>query len=151
MHCHSSLPNDLRPGGIGRCADCATRFACIGSGLATEPLRRLATLLSRSERLLPGSHLYRPGDAADYQFHVRTGTIKTYVLSANGDERVTGFYLAGEVLSNSQIEGARTEGAVALETATVCRLRIKDIGRLEEIDRLPALMLKMAQQDTRRG
>ncbi|MGI9327265.1 MAG: Crp/Fnr family transcriptional regulator [Pseudomonadales bacterium] len=108
----------------------------------------LPEILSCSEVLKPGSHLFRPGDPADVQYHVRSGALKTYALNAQGDERVTGFYLPGEVLSNSQIEGRRREGAIALETATVCRLRLQDVGRLQDVAALPMLMTKLSQRET---
>ncbi len=108
---------------------------------------QLPQVLSCSEVLKPGAHLFRAGDPADVLYHVRSGTLKTYALNDQGDERVTGFYLPGDMLGNSLGQGRRREGAVALETATVCRLRTSDLLRLQEICGLPALLTKLAERE----
>ena len=48
--------------------------------------RLLATSVPR--RLAPGEHLFSRGDAAAYSFLLRSGCVKLYRLSAEGDEKI---------------------------------------------------------------
>ena len=75
-----------------------------------------------------GEHIFREGDEADALYVVRSGSIKSYLISNDGEEQVLGFYLPGDVfgLDGSPSQG-RMSSAVTLETSTVCRLPIVDL------------------------
>ncbi|MCP4188711.1 MAG: helix-turn-helix domain-containing protein [Gammaproteobacteria bacterium] len=84
---------------------------------------------SKSNRGIKASeHVFREGDDFNSFCVVRSGSIKSYLISNDGEEQVLGFYLPGEVfgLDGSAIQG-RMSSAITLETSTVCRLPIEDI------------------------
>ncbi len=87
----------------------------------------MPTYMACSDAIDRGVHLYRAGDPAIAQLHIRSGMVKTYVISASGDEWVTGLFLPGEVVGLGHSDGIYTESAVALECVSVCVLQEKDL------------------------
>ncbi len=84
---------------------------------------QLDNIIRRGRPLKRGEHLYRASDNFESVFAVRSGAIKTYVVSPDGEEQVTGFYMPGEVLGMDGISTAHhVSNAKALETATVCEI-----------------------------
>jgi CRP/FNR family transcriptional regulator len=140
---------DRMASAVERCRDCATRATCLGAGLDGPELAVLPQLLTCSELLPESTHLFRAGDLADCHYHVRSGMLKSYTINAEGDESVTGFYLPGEIMGSAQSQGVHTHSAMTLETASVCRLKVSDIPRLDEIDRLSGLFVQIAEHQTR--
>ncbi len=132
-----------------RCAECATAPHCLAADAQDDALRRLPGLLATSRVLQTGQHLFRAGDLADAHYYVRSGSFKTYTLTARGRERVTDFYLPGDVLSTTADRGYRVDSAVALETAMACRLSNSDVTKLEKLNCLPRYFAKQAARETR--
>jgi CRP/FNR family transcriptional regulator len=94
-----------------------------------------------------GDYLYREGDAADRCFVVRSGVYETYTQNAVGDEYITGFYYPGELVGmNGQADGRHVDSAVALDTATACRLLIADLPALWTIGAGPGFVRMLAEQ-----
>ena len=91
-----------------------------------------------------GAYIYRAGDPAQAQYHLRSGMVKTYVINAEGDEYVTGFYLPGEIFGTVHMDGSYGESAVALETTSVCELQDEAITELAQLGLAPALLKHMA-------
>ena len=110
-----------------RCTRCPTRKACVASSLSAEEQALVPTYMSCSDAIDRGEHLYRAGDTAVAQFHVRSGMVKTYVISASGDEWVTGLFLPGEVVGLARTDGVYAESAIALECVSVCVLKEDDL------------------------
>jgi len=84
--------------------------------------------LKTNRGIKAGEHIYREGDSANALYVVRSGSIKSYLISNDGEEQVLGFYLPGDVFG---LDGSEELGwmssAITLETATVCRLPIDDL------------------------
>lgn len=119
----------------GRCVECPTRNACVAAYLSPEEQAALPTYVSCSDAIAPGQHLYRVGDPFGCQFHIRSGMVKTYAISAEGDEWVTGFHLPGDVIGVAQAGGLHSESAIALETSSTCMLAEADIGNSAQLTR----------------
>ncbi len=105
-----------------RCRECPTRTVCLAAQVDDAQLDELPELFRCDEPLASGAHLYHADDPAVAQYHVRSGMFKTYVINAEGDEYVTGFYLPGDILGHVHKQGCHAESAVALDTASVCAL-----------------------------
>ena len=118
-----------------RCEECPTRGACVASYLDPHERATLPSHLVCSDPISEGTHLFRAGDPVELQFHIRSGFIKTYSISAEGDEWVTGFYLPGDVLGFVQQDGLHTESAVTLETSSACLLNEEDLGKNAQLTR----------------
>ena len=105
------------------CNDCSLSPICLPLAVAPAQLDELDRIIHRGRPLKRGEHLFRAADDFQAVYAVRSGALKTYVLSDEGDEQVTGFYLPGEVLGMDGISTAHhVSNAKALETATVCEI-----------------------------
>jgi CRP/FNR family transcriptional regulator len=105
-----------------RCRICPTRTVCLASFVPDEQVDELPGLFQCSDAMAAGEHLYHAGDEVIRQCHVRSGMVKTYVINAEGDEYVTGFYLPGEIVGHHHVDGRHVESAVALQTTTICEI-----------------------------
>ena len=134
-------PSAVRAG----CADCLLSPECPAgmSGVGERDIDVSVRVLHRGDRLF--------GDGAPFDnvYMVRSGSLKTCIASASGDEQVTGFYSPGHLVGLDAIHAGRyASSAVALETASVCCLPYEPLCRLST--RLPQvqrrLLVKMSQR-----
>lgn len=81
----------------------------------------MAALASATPRTLCcGQHLFWTGDPVTELWAVQRGSLKTYQLSSDGDERVSGFFFAGDIVGWDALAcGSFRASAVALEPTTV--------------------------------
>jgi CRP/FNR family transcriptional regulator, anaerobic regulatory protein len=104
-----------------RCSTCAMQSLCMPSDLSAPELARLDSMISTSRQIKRGEALYRAGDAFRSVYAVRAGCFKTVIMHRDGQEQVTGFHLAGEVLGLDGVSADRHGcDAIALEDSTVC-------------------------------
>ncbi|MBI1397885.1 MAG: fumarate/nitrate reduction transcriptional regulator Fnr [Betaproteobacteria bacterium] len=120
------------------CSTCGLRELCLPVGLAEAELERLDDLIQVRRTAKKGQSIYRSGDAFAALYAVRSGFFKTTILSEDGRDQVTGFYMGGEIVG---MDGIGTElhtcDAVALEDSEVC---VIPFSRLEDLSRqVPAL------------
>ena len=105
------------------CSDCSLNSICLPVAVQEKELNQLDSIIKRSKPLKKGEHLFRAGDPFGSIYAVRSGSIKTYSVTEDGEEQVTGFYLPGEVLG---IDGINTNNhsnsGKALEAAAVCEI-----------------------------
>lgn len=68
-----------------------------------------------------GTHVFRMGETFDAVYSVRSGAVKTYRITEDGDQQVTGFYMPGDVFGLESIEAdVYANSAVALDTSCIC-------------------------------
>jgi len=113
------------------CASCCLQGVCLPCGLTARDLDRFGQVVATKRRVARGTFLYRDGDTFEYLYAVRSGTFKTLCVSRHGDEKITGFHLAGELLGLEAISAGRYGcGAVALEDGEVCALPFAALEKL---------------------
>jgi CRP/FNR family transcriptional regulator len=103
-------------------------------------------------RVARGSALYRSGDAFESVYAVRSGSFKSVGVSRNGDEKVIGLHLPGEVMGLDAINRQRHGyDAVALEDSEVCVISYTRLTRLAlQIPELQTQLLRMLSGDISR-
>lgn len=105
------------------CNDCSLSPVCLPVAVKDQDIDRLDDMIRRSKPLKKGEHLFAASDEFRSIFAVRSGAIKTYSVTEEGEEQVTGFYLPGEILGVDGIgSNAHTNSAKALETSAVCEI-----------------------------
>ena len=105
------------------CTDCSLNPICLPVAVNETQLEELDKIIKRSKPLKKGEHLFRASDPFASIYAVRSGTIKTYSVTEDGEEQVTGFYLPGEILGVDGIStNIHSNSAKALETAAVCEI-----------------------------
>jgi len=120
------------------CTDCSLSPLCIPIAVRDDEIAELDSIIKRSRPLRKGEHLFRPSDAFQSVFAVRSGAFKTYTLTEEGEEQVTGFYLPGEILGMDGLStNLHSNAAKALESSSVCEI---PFGKLEVLSvRIPTL------------
>ncbi|PKM22732.1 MAG: Crp/Fnr family transcriptional regulator [Gammaproteobacteria bacterium HGW-Gammaproteobacteria-14] len=120
------------------CNDCSLSPICLPLAVSLSELDQLEDIMRRGRPLKRGEHLYRASDPFESVYAVRSGAVKSYVLSEEGEEQVTGFYLPGEIIGMDGISTAHhMSSAKTLETSSVCEI---PFGRLEELSsKIPTL------------
>ena len=143
----ASIPiaeNNVRE--LTRCELCPTQKACLAQQATPSQQQCLADNLRVVSPLHAGVYLYRAGTQVQGQYHIRSGMVKTFVTTTAGEECVTGFYMAGETLSSGRCSGVHSESAVALETASLCRLDTEAVEHLGRQGLSVAMLENQAEQ-----
>lgn len=124
------------------CRDCSIAALCLPMGLRPDDVDRLDAIVKRNRPLQRGDHLFRGGETFRQLYVVKTGTVKTFTQSNEGDEQVVGFHLPGEILGLDAIQdGQHGCSARALETTAICELPFE---RLEDLAaNIPSLQHQM--------
>ncbi len=122
------------------CSTCSLSSLCLPVSLNMTEMERLDDIIEKSRPLKKGEHLFHQGDAFTSVYAVRAGTIKSYTLTNEGEEQITGFYFPGELVGMSGVDGVTYPvSAKVLETTTVCEIpfeRLDDLaGQMPELRR----------------
>ncbi|MGZ9898367.1 electron transport transcriptional regulator EtrA [Shewanella gaetbuli] len=141
------MPNDLkiRRPNTGSCAihchDCSMGALCIPFTLDNAELDKLDNIIERKKPVQKGDQIFKSGDSLRALYAIRSGTIKSYTITEQGDEQITGFHLAGDVIGFDGIHSQMHQSfAQALETSMVCEIPY------ETLDELSGTMPKLRQQ-----
>jgi CRP/FNR family transcriptional regulator len=125
---------------------------CLPMGLDDEDMGRLDAIIGRRRKIPRDATLYRMGDLFTNLYAIRLGHFKTYQVDVGGEQQITGFQMAGELLGMDAISADRHHcDAVALEDSEVCEI---PFPRLEELfGHIPTLLhhfhRMMSQEITR--
>ena len=105
------------------CSECSLTDLCLPHGMEVDELEALEQFIKRLPPLQPGQHLYRAGDAGHSLFAVRSGCLKSYCTTEDGEEQVLGFTLPGELVGLDGLNNGRyASNSIVLETTSVCGL-----------------------------
>lgn len=135
-----------------RCANCNLRELCLPVGLIQKDMERLDQIIRKRKRVEKGDLLYRQGSPFTRLYAVRLGHFKTYQVTRNGQQHITGFQMAGEILGLDAISsGTHQCDAKALEDSEVCEILYSELEQL--FVEIPALLHQfhrlMSQEITR--
>ena len=122
------------------CSTCTLERLCLCARFSRHDERRLLENARLARPLLAGEHVFRAGDPFDSVFAVRSGWLKTFARRLDGEERVIGFQLPGDLLGLDAIDsGTHPLHAVALTDTRICRIPFATISRMTETN--PELQL----------
>lgn len=114
---------------------------CIPVALNSNELDQLDDIIERKKPIQKGELIFKSGDELKSLFAIRSGTIKSYTITEQGEEQITGFHLAGDVVGFDGISSNSHQSfAQALETSMVCEIPFTTL------DDLSATMPKLRQQ-----
>ncbi len=113
------------------CIGCRLSSICLPIALQSQDLEKLDSIIQRSRPLHKGDHAYRQRQPFSSVYAVRSGALKAYSITDDGQEQVTGFYLPGEVFGMDGVCRDRyASSAVALETSAICEIPFERLGEL---------------------
>ena len=100
-------------------------------GLDASDLDKLEVLIERKKPLQPREGVFLSGEPFTSIYAVRSGSIKSFCIDADGREQVTGFYFPGELfgwhgLANEHYQNT----AIALETTSLCEIPYEKLDNL---------------------
>lgn len=131
IHTEPTRPDTQHMRAPDFCSPCALHDLCrpeVDSSQAPLPLDRVT---KRSVILNKGEFLYRVGDPFRAIFLIQSGSVKTSIVSHNGDTQVLRFALPGELLGVNAIATARHPSeAVALDATRLCELSFTQLMTL---------------------
>lgn len=132
----------IQSGGCAiHCQDCSISQLCIPFTLNEHELDQLDNIIERKKPIQKGQTLFKAGDELKSLYAIRSGTIKSYTITEQGDEQITGFHLAGDLVGFDAIgTGHHPSFAQALETSMVCEIPF------ETLDDLSGKMPNLRQQ-----
>ncbi len=132
--------NILAPNKVGEthCSTCSLSSLCLPIALEKADLEALDNVIKRGRPIQKGELLFKQGDPFKAVYAIRTGAIKTFTVASSGEEQITGFHLASELVGLSGYsEDTYPLSAKALETTTVCELPLEQLESL--CDEMPGL------------
>jgi CRP/FNR family transcriptional regulator len=129
-HCHHDFQIS--------CSNCRLSQICLPIALEATDIDKLDSIIQRGRPLHKGDHVFRQDEPFKAVYAVRSGTLKSYSTTGNGQEQVTAFYFPGEILGMDGISKNRhPSSAIALETAAICEIPFELLGDLSI--RIPSL------------
>ncbi|MFT5657180.1 MAG: CRP/FNR family transcriptional regulator [Gammaproteobacteria bacterium] len=143
---------------IHDCHSCDPRGGCLAAAMMTFP-GQVSAVRQSNRTNKPNEHLFREGDESSGLYVIKSGSVKLYLTTDDGEEQVLGFYLRGDVIGIDGQEHERSHSsAVTLETTSVCKLplsQFSDQGRgrgypgliVEQMGRTNNLVLMLASKD----
>lgn len=131
------------------CSSCSLRELCLPIGLEAPDMDRLDRLVTRRKHVTRGEHVFRVGAPFQFLFAIRTGFFKTYELQEDGQEHITGFHMAGEIIGMDAIStDQNTCNAVALEDSELCEIPFPQLeGLCREIPALQHQFHKLMSRE----
>ncbi|SET81520.1 fumarate/nitrate reduction transcriptional regulator Fnr [Thalassotalea agarivorans] len=113
------------------CQNCSISELCLPFTLNDNELDVLDKVIDRKMPAHKGDHLYNSGDKMKSLYAIRSGSFKSFIIDEQGDEQITGFHLAGDLLGFDAIaEAEHPSFAKALETAMVCEIPYDTLDNL---------------------
>ena len=114
-----------------RCQKCSLYQLCMPIGLAEGDLEKLDQIIKRRRPVEKGELLYRMGDPFKAVFAVRSGSLKTFTSTSDGQDQIISLSLPGELMGLDAIsKNMHTCTAMALETTSVCELPYEHLETL---------------------
>ncbi|WP_165857127.1 fumarate/nitrate reduction transcriptional regulator Fnr [Marinobacter sp. JSM 1782161] len=120
------------------CQHCSLSNLCLPLAVSDTEIERLEDIVQQGRAIDRGKHVFRQRDPFRSCFAVRSGAVKTYIISGSGEEQITGFYLPGEIIGlDSMTEDGYSCSAKALERSSLCEI---PFDKMEELAaRIPSL------------
>ncbi len=133
------------------CQSCSISKLCLPVMLIESEVEHLDAIVQRSRPLHKSEHLFSAGDDFECVYAIRSGSLKSYTISEDGIEQITGFHLPGEIVGLDAINaGHHPSFAKALETSAVCSIPFDKLQILAgEMPALQKQIFKVMSQEIR--
>ncbi|QIW16061.1 transcriptional regulator [Pasteurellaceae bacterium RH1A] len=123
------------------CQNCSISQLCLPFTLSEHELTQLDNIIERKKPVQKSQIIFQSGDELQSLYAIRSGTLKSYTISENGEEQITAFHLPGDLVGFDAIMNMKHVGfAQALETSMICEIPF------EVLDDLAGKMPKIRHQ-----
>ena len=133
------------------CQNCSISELCLPFSLNEKELDSLDNIIDRKRPIHKGEQIFTDGQPMHALYAIRSGTFKTYTVNEQGEEQITGFHLAGDLLGFDAIaETEHPSFAKALETSMVCEIPYNTLDNLSNsMPKLKKQILRMMSTEIR--
>jgi CRP/FNR family transcriptional regulator len=133
------------------CQNCSLSELCLPFSLNNKELETLDNIIDRKLPIHKGEQIFNDGQPMHALYAIRSGTFKTYTINKHGEEQITGFHLAGDLLGFDAIANAQHPSfAKALETSMVCEIPYNTLDNLSNsMPKLKKQILRMMSTEIR--
>jgi len=131
------------------CQDCGFSQLCLPFSLNDSELNRLDDIIQRKKPLHKADILFEAGQPQRSLYAIRTGSFKTFTLTEQGEQQITGFHLPGDIVGFDALSNHQHPSyAEALETAMVCEIPLPNLETLlDQLPRLRQQMMRLMSED----
>jgi len=131
------------------CSLCAMSHICLPLGVEKKDIEQLELLVKTSASLHQNDTVFRQGDAFTKVYAVKSGTLKSTRVDENGNERIIGFHLPGELIGLDGIyPNTYCSSTTALDTAALCEMNYDKLTELcSTIPSLQRQLLRLLSRD----
>lgn len=124
------------------CQHCSLSNLCLPLALDISDMARLDEVVNRDRIFNRGEQVFAQSTPFRSCYAVKSGAIKTSIITESGDEQITGFFMPGELVGlDSMSDETHASTAKALERTSVCEIPVDQLERLVHI--LPELQHHM--------
>ena len=122
------------------CHNCRMSALCLPLAVDSSSLDQLDKVIERDRPIHKNKYIFHGGDPFRAVYAIRSGAVKSFCISDDGSEQVTGFYLPGEIFGWDGIDNnTHSNTATTLETTALCEI---PFARFEEISRTMPILQK---------
>lgn len=131
------------------CQDCGFSQLCLPFSLTDQEMSKLDDIIQRKRPLHKGDILFESGTPLKSLYAIRTGSFKTFTLTEQGEQQITGFHLPGDVIGFDAISSElHASYAEALETGMICEIPYNNLeSLLGQLPKLRQQMMRLMSQD----
>jgi CRP/FNR family transcriptional regulator len=133
------------------CQNCSISELCLPFSLNAQELSTLDEIIDRKRPIHKGDKIFHDGQELHSLYAIRSGTFKTFTVNEQGEEQITGFHLAGDLLGFDAIgNNMHPSFAQALETAMVCEIPYDNLDSLSNtMPKLKKQVLRLMSNEIR--
>ena len=107
------------------CADCGRNKGCFGRHLPSEDLKLLKDIEVSQRLHHRGDHVFHSGSEFEALYVVKSGNVKTTMISEDGEEQIIAFYGTGDIIGLDAIANNQHAcNAIALDTCSLCVIQL---------------------------
>ncbi|NNC98199.1 MAG: fumarate/nitrate reduction transcriptional regulator Fnr [Gammaproteobacteria bacterium] len=122
------------------CNNCPIQEICIAAAMPDSEVYKFNEIVEHPKALQKSETLFYAGESLTYLYAIRKGSVKTFNISQDGEEQITGFHRAGELIGIDALARKRHNSfAKVLEETEVCAI---------PYDKLDALASKVPELHT---
>lgn len=133
------------------CQNCSISELCLPFSLNDKELNTLDEIIDRKRPFHKGDKIFTDGQKMHALYAIRSGTFKTFTVNEQGEEQITGFHLAGDLLGFDAIADAEHKSfAQALETSMICEIPYDNLDTLSNtMPKLKKQILRLMSNEIR--
>ena len=130
---------------IVSCNACSLNKICLPHGLSVQEIQQLEATIEKTTKVKKKESIFNANDKIDGIYAVKSGSIKTSISNADGQEQVLEFHLPGDLFGFDAFNtGTHICDAVALEDTFICKIPMEAFEDL--CNRLPGIRKELRHQ-----